>query len=93
MRLFRAGKSVEQISGERHLARSTIFSHLAEAIEAGEPMDTGRFVSLEQQKEIAAAFDALGFGSLGAVREHLNEKYDYGILRVYRAIRNQERHG
>ncbi len=91
LRLFLAGKSVEQIARERHLVCGTIYSHLADAIETGERLDLDRLVTAEQQSEIARAFDNLGFGSLGAVREHLNEKYDYGVLRVYRAIKNLDR--
>jgi hypothetical protein len=81
---------VEQIARERHLVCGTIYGHLAEAIESGERLDLNRLVTTEQQKEIAAAFDRLGFGSLGAVREDLKEKFEYGILRVYRAHKNLE---
>ena len=93
LRWFHAGKPVEQIARERGLVVGTIYGHLAEAIEAGERLDLNRFLTGEQQKEIGAAFERLGFGSLGAVRDHLGGRYEYGVLRMYRAAKNAERRG
>ena len=39
LRHFRAGESVEQIAASRQFAASTIYGHLATAIEAGENID------------------------------------------------------
>jgi ATP-dependent DNA helicase RecQ len=88
MRRFRAGKSVEQIGRERSLVAGTIYSHLAEAIEGGEPVEMARFFTGEEQQRVAAAFAKLGSGSLGRVFESLGGAIDYGRLRIFRAAAN-----
>ena len=93
LRRFQAGKTVEQIARERGLVAGTIYGHLAEAIEAGETLELTRFLTAEQQNEIGAAFDRLGLGSLSAVKEFLGERYEYGLLRLYRATRSAARRG
>jgi len=82
---FQAGESVEAIARLRNFAVSTIYGHLATAIEAGEPIELNRFLNNEEQKEIAAAFEKFGFGNLGGARESLGNRFDYGLLRIYRA--------
>jgi ATP-dependent DNA helicase RecQ len=82
---FRAGQGVEDIARERGLAASTIYGHLAEAVEAGETLALERLLTVEQQREIAEALEKLGPVSLGVVRDHFAQKYDYGLLRLVRA--------
>jgi ATP-dependent DNA helicase RecQ len=82
----RAGRTVEEIAAERGLARSTIFGHLAEAIEWGEEVDLGRFLTPVEEARIADAFSRLGFGNLAGVKELLGDRFDYGLLRMYRSV-------
>jgi len=82
---FRQGRAVEEIARLRQLAESTIYGHLATAIEAGEKVDLNRLVSVEGQREIAAAFERHGWGNLGGAVEFLGGRYSHGQLRVYRA--------
>lgn len=89
LRLFREGKSIEQIAAKRGFATSTICGHLATAYEAGEPLDLSRFFSAEDEKQIAAAFEKFGFGNIGGVRESLGNKFEYGVLRIFRAARQR----
>ena len=77
--------SVIQAGCERGLVAGTIYSHLAESVEAGERLDLRRFVTADQQKEIEQAFARTGLGSLAALRESLGNRYDYGVLRIVRA--------
>jgi len=88
VRRFRAGQSVEQIARERGFTASTIYGHLAEAVEHGEPIELDRFFSAEEQQRVAGAFAKLGFGSLGSVFESLDGGCDYGRLRIFRAAAN-----
>jgi ATP-dependent DNA helicase RecQ len=88
LRRFRAGESVAQIAANRGVTTGTIFGHLATNIEAGETIDLDRLVDVEAQQEIAAAFKQSGWGNLTGTRELLGEKYDYGLLRVFRAAKN-----
>jgi ATP-dependent DNA helicase RecQ len=91
LRRFRSGESVEQIASARLLTTGTIYGHLAEALQAGEDMDLDQFLTLEEQREIAAAFQKMGFLNLSAVFQSLGGRYDYGRLRLLRAALNRQR--
>ena len=88
LRRFRSGQSVEQIAEERNLVTGTIYSHLLEAIEGGEPVELKRFFTDTEQQKIAVAFERNGFGNLTAVFESLGGACDYGRLRIFRAAAN-----
>jgi len=85
LRLFRAGQSLEEVARQRLLTPGTVCGHLAEALEAGEPLDLNPFFTAEQKREVAAAFDKLGLASLSEVFESLGGRYDYHRLRLARA--------
>jgi len=85
LHFFQQGKTVAEISRIRNLKDGTIFSHLEEAMLAGEPIPVNDLVSVAAQKEIAAAFAKYGFGNLGGVVESFGGKYGYGECRVVRA--------
>ncbi len=91
LRRFQAGESVEQISASRGFVSGTIYGHLATAIEAGEKIDLAHLINAEAQAEIAAAFKRTGWGNIVGARELLGEKYDYGLLRIFRAAANVKR--
>lgn len=86
LRLFRAGKSVEEIAAIRNLKSSTIYTHLLNAANAGEKIDLHRFISPEALNEIRAAFKKIGYGNLTGVFELLGKRFDYGVLRIVRAL-------
>jgi ATP-dependent DNA helicase RecQ len=88
LRRFRAGDSPHEIASHRGLTVGTIYGHLGTAIEAGEPIDLAHLLDAAAQTEIAAAFARKGWGNLVGVRELLGEKYDYGLLRIFRAAAN-----
>jgi ATP-dependent DNA helicase RecQ len=89
LRRFRAGESVEQIAAARGFAVSTIYGHLATAIEAGENIDVNELLDAGAQEQIAAAFQKFGFGNIGGARESLGNKFDYGLFRIYRAVKTR----
>jgi len=99
LRRFRAGDSPEQIAEARGLVVGTIYGHLGTAIEAGEAIDLAQLlaadaqaeIAADAQAEIAAAFKRTGWGNLVGARELLGEKYDYGLLRIFRAAANSKR--
>jgi ATP-dependent DNA helicase RecQ len=91
LRRFRAGSSPAEIASIRGLVIGTIYGHLATAIEAGESLDLAQLMNAEAQAEIAAAFKRTGWGNIVGARELLGEKYDYGLLRVYRATANAKK--
>ena len=86
MRHFRADRTVDEIARQRGLAASTIYGHLVEAIEHGEPVEAGRLFTMAEQVEIAGAFNRHGFGTLTPVYESLGGAVNYDRLRVYRAL-------
>jgi ATP-dependent DNA helicase RecQ len=88
LRRFRAGDSPAAIAEARGLVVGTIYGHLATAIEAGETIDLAQLINAEAQAEIAAAFQRTGWGNIVGARELLGEKYDYGLLRIFRAAAN-----
>lgn len=86
LRRFRAGGSVDQIAAQRGLTLGTIYSHLNEAILAGEEIDLGRFFTVEEQQEVWETFQKSGLDSLTSLFEALGGRYDYGRLRLFRAL-------
>ena len=85
LQLFRAGKTIPEITRIRGLQDSTIFGHLEEAILAGETIDLNSILGSAEQRAIAAALQRNGFGNLGSVVESLGGKHTYGECRLVRA--------
>jgi ATP-dependent DNA helicase RecQ len=88
LRRFRSGESVKDISRARGFMRNTIYDHLEAAIKSGESLEPDRFFTAAQRDEIASAFGKVSNGSLPDVRLLLDGKYDYGELRIFRALAN-----
>lgn len=86
LRWFWMGLSVEQIAKQRNLVTNTIYGHLGKAILANEPVDTKQLWTPDQETQIAEAFAKTGFGNLTGAKELLGDNYEYGQLRVFRAI-------
>ncbi|MEO8458282.1 MAG: RecQ family ATP-dependent DNA helicase, partial [Chloroflexota bacterium] len=85
LRRFRSGQPVDQIARERSLKESTVLGHLSAAVEAGEQVALEAFVPADSKPEIAAAFRDLGWANLTGVHERLGGRFDYAVLRMYRA--------
>ncbi|MGD9851051.1 MAG: DNA helicase RecQ [Nitrospirales bacterium] len=85
LRCFQSGNSVEEIANQRKLVTGTIYGHLEQAIQAGEPVDVTLLWTTTQQSEMASAFEKTGFGNLTGAKELLGDRYDYGQLRLFRA--------
>lgn len=81
----RLGRTVEDIARVRGLKVGTIYSHLEEAILAGEPVPMDHLISAAAHREIAAAFAQHGRDGLVAVVESLHGKHDFGLCRLVRA--------
>ena len=86
LRRFRSGESVDDISRARGFVRSTVCNHLEAAIRAGEFLEFDRFFTATQREEIASAFRKVPDRKLADVRSILDGKYDYGELRIFRAL-------
>ena len=72
-------------------AASTVHGHLTEAATAGVALDLRRFMSEDQERELAEAFGKFGWGNLMGVFVSSGSRYPTSLLRVYRAVKNAER--
>ena len=90
LRRFRSGESVDDISRARGFVRSTVYDHLEAAIKLGESLKPERFFTAAQREEIAAAFRKVPDRKLADVKSLLDGKYDYGELRIFRALTNRQ---
>ena len=86
LRRFQRGESVDEIARDRGFVRSTIYGHLAAAIECSKLAERARFFTATQEKEIAAAFRQVSDGKLVEVGALLGNRYDIGLLRIFRAF-------
>ncbi len=85
LHFFRQGKTVPEIARIRGVKDTTIYSHLEEAMLAGEVIDVNTLISTNAQHEIAVAFRKYGFGNLTGAVESFGGKYGYGECRIVRA--------
>jgi hypothetical protein len=90
LRLYRDGQTPEQIAKSRALSLGTITKHLLQGISNGEKFDLNRILTGEQQAAIAAVFAQEGFLALGPVFGKLKEQYSFDVLRLFRAVKQQE---
>ena len=90
LRRFQSGETVEQIARARGFVQSTIYGHLLAAIECGKlPQARARLFTPAQEKEIAAAFHQIPGGTLTDISAILRNKYDIGLLRIFRALKQE----
>ena len=86
LELFNRGQSLAEVAAARGLAMTTVENHLAQAIEAGEPVDLARLVSPERRAAIEAALDELGEDSmLRPIMDFLGDGFTYAEIKVVRA--------
>jgi ATP-dependent DNA helicase RecQ len=91
LHLFRKGISINQIAKERGFVASTIYGHLEQAIQAGEPVDISRLMTPDQHTQIAAAFGRTGFNNLAGAKELVGDLCEYDQLRLFRAVHGKTR--
>jgi ATP-dependent DNA helicase RecQ len=85
LRRFRAGQSVDEIARQRQITTGTVGGHLATAIEAGEALELAQLIAPTDQEVMRAAFAKCGFGNLTGVHQTLEGRFDFGLLRIFRA--------
>lgn len=86
---WRQGKGIEDIARMRDVKPGTIYGHLAEAVEAGEPFDLNTVMTTDQQTRAAKAFYQFGWGNITGAKESLPD-LDYGPLRLFRAVKQRQ---
>ncbi len=87
LRLHRQRRSAEKIAAQRSLVVSTFHSHLAQAISTGDlKADPRDYYSAEDEEIIRAAATEHGLGSLGTLKDALQNRFDYSTLHYFRAF-------
>jgi ATP-dependent DNA helicase RecQ len=87
--LYQEGSAIEKIAEQRDLKQSTVYSHLADAIEVG-LLDVRDVVELDDDEynKIVYSIESMeeeSKGKLKPVYEALDEEYDYGVLKCVQA--------
>lgn len=82
IKLFREGKSIDEIVQLRQLAKSTIISHLVEGLEKGEKMDLTSIISKQKQEMIKNAAQSIGLERLNPIKAALPEEITYDEIRL-----------
>ena len=87
--LYQQGLDIENIARKREIKMSTVYAHLADAIEAG-LLDARQVLGMEEREfdRIISMMEDLEEdqkGRLKSVYEALDEAYDYGVLRCIQA--------
>lgn len=89
MQLFRDGWSIQQVDDICGMDLCTLHEHIAYAIQSGELSPTSSILTTDQQQAIRAAIAELGPDNTVGLLKRLGEGYDYGLLKVYRAIKQR----
>jgi hypothetical protein len=78
--LFREGRTIAQIAGERNLSVSTIENHLSYYVGTGE-IPAGKFLSQEMIDLIAGHFEGSEDFQMGPVKEALGDRVTWSEIR------------
>jgi len=92
LKLFRSGRSMQQIADERELNLSTIEGHLAKFVATGE-VELNELVPEHKVEPIRKAIIELNSeNAIGPVKEKLGDEYTYGEIRAVAAAFQREQH-
>ncbi|MEO0373603.1 MAG: DNA helicase RecQ [Cyanobacteria bacterium P01_A01_bin.17] len=83
--LHQRGETPEQIAQQRGVKVTTVFNHLGELLEKGQPVVLEQLVPADRQASIMQAIEQVGSDYLGPIREHLGEQYEYSEIKLVRA--------
>jgi ATP-dependent DNA helicase RecQ len=72
---------IEEIATHRGMALTTIEGHLSQFIASGE-IDIHEFLTKEDLDVIDAAGKELGFTTLSPLKQHFNDRFTFGQLRM-----------
>src|SRR5947209_11572404 len=91
LQMYQDGQNIEDISTARNLKPSTIISHLAELIEAGEAIDVAGLIKPGHYEVIADALQRFDGEALKPVKELLGDEYSYEEIRLVKALLRQRK--
>lgn len=80
--LYQQGNNIEQIMQIRQLAKSTILTHLTEAVQEGMDLDFTPLISAERQAVIKSIIAEVGAERLNPIKEKLPADFTYDEIRL-----------
>ncbi|HEY9700721.1 MAG TPA: DNA helicase RecQ [Trichocoleus sp.] len=83
--LHQQGFTPDQIATKRNLRLRTIYEHLTLLLEAGRSIDLNAVIPPERQQQIHQVMQIAGDVPLKAIRDRLDESFDYEEIRLVRA--------
>ncbi|NQY29557.1 MAG: DNA helicase RecQ [Flavobacteriaceae bacterium] len=90
-KLYKEGLSIDEISAERELAPTTIFSHLAKLYTEGKDVDIYEFIDKNDVAEVRKAKETLKTpDGLKAYFEFFKEQMDYATIRLALSVIEKE---
>ena len=84
-RLFESGLSPAEIAAKRGLVESTIWSHLTDALAAGQAVNIRRLLTEKEENQVREVLVTMSGPSLAPAKEKLGGKFTYGQVRLVAA--------
>ncbi|WP_317166913.1 helix-turn-helix domain-containing protein [Winogradskyella schleiferi] len=81
LKLYKAGKTIDQIAFERELNTHTIFGHLASFITTNE-VEITDLMSIDHYNELKKIIPTKTFENLSDLKHQIDDKYSYGEIRL-----------
>ncbi|MFW6287604.1 MAG: DNA helicase RecQ, partial [bacterium] len=81
-KLFKAGKSIEEIADERGLSTNTIENHIFRADKEGFDVDIDFLIPEQYEEEILAAIEKEGSEKLRSIKEALSDEISYTAIKA-----------
>lgn len=85
VRLYRENPDIERIMETRLLARSTIITHLAEALQKGIQLDLTPLITPQKAEAIRAVITEVGYTRLAPIKAALPPEFNYDEIRLIAA--------
>ncbi|MBA3722000.1 MAG: DNA helicase RecQ [Parachlamydiaceae bacterium] len=84
--LFRSGHTIDEIASKRQLVKSTVLTHIDEAIQAGATLDISALVTRDKRDKIEKAIAEVGAEKLTPIKQILPEDITYDEIRLVAAF-------
>lgn len=89
--LHRAGKSVDEIAGERKLSTQTVYNHLIKLAAEGKPIDLMHYISESEIQMVRSARATHDLSTLKSTYEALEGQLDYAKINLAVALLEQRK--
>jgi ATP-dependent DNA helicase RecQ len=88
LQMLKDGKNISEIAQIRNISPTTVYSHLAYLYEKRLISNIENYLTREEMKQIEGAVNTIGVtDALKPIFDHLEEKVDYGKIRLFLSYR------